>query len=256
MKKVLNCCLILTIISVICIGESVKAMPNPWIDCGDDISCGAKKAGFNFPLRVKKYSVRAMDGLMEIKFPLDKKRTVTVRKAVEYKGAGGENGIQDISGDYNNYKFNEPVRLNNGVLFDVRGNNKNKFYVANFAAESGYYSFYCSEGMKMNDLKYFYKILEEAEAPRMNFSETEKNTIEKLAESRTVDSIVEPVYTQDCFPRTLQKKGVSKECFDRANLGDDKYCSASEIKMIKEYYKKGQNKDPLNDCSGKFCAEE
>ena len=49
------------------------AIPNPWIDCGDDISCGAKKAGFNLPLNIKNYSVRAMKDVLEINFPLDKK---------------------------------------------------------------------------------------------------------------------------------------------------------------------------------------
>ena len=37
--------------------------------CNDDISCGAKKAGFNLPIRVNNYSVRAMEGLLEINFP-------------------------------------------------------------------------------------------------------------------------------------------------------------------------------------------
>ena len=72
---------------------------------------------------------------------------------------------------------------------------------------------------------------------------------------RDKGGIVEPVYTQDCFPRTLQKKGVTKNCFERANLGDDSFCSASEIKMIKYYYKKGYKKDPLNNGEGQFCAE-
>ena len=72
---------------------------------------------------------------------------------------------------------------------------------------------------------------------------------------RRVDEIVEPVYTQDCFPKTLAKRGVTKNCFERANLGEDSFCSASEVKMIKEYYKKGQDKDPLNNGDGGFCAK-
>lgn len=70
-----------------------------------------------------------------------------------------------------------------------------------------------------------------------------------------VDGIVEPVYTQDCFPRTLQQSGVSKKCFERANLGQNILCSPTEIKMIQEYYQKGQENDPLNDGSGHFCAD-
>ena len=31
---------------------SAKSMPNPWIECGEDVNCGATKAGFYFPLKV------------------------------------------------------------------------------------------------------------------------------------------------------------------------------------------------------------
>ena len=81
-------------------------------------------------------------------------------------------------------------------------------------------------------------------------------TIEELQDLRRIDGIVEPVYTQDCFPRTLQQNGVTKNCFERANLGQNDFCTDSEIKMIKYYYEKGQENDPLNDGSGQFCADE
>ncbi|MBR6099213.1 hypothetical protein IKP85_05640 [bacterium] len=80
-------------------------------------------------------------------------------------------------------------------------------------------------------------------------------SVNGLREGRRVDGIVEPVYTQDCFPRTLQQSGVTKKCFERANLGQNIFCSKYEIKLIEEYYQKGQDKDPLNDGSGKFCAD-
>ena len=80
-------------------------------------------------------------------------------------------------------------------------------------------------------------------------------SINELQKSRTVDGIVEPVFTQDCFPRTLEQSGVSKNCFERANLGQNLFCSEKELNMIKEYYQKGQENDPLNDGSGQFCAE-
>lgn len=80
-------------------------------------------------------------------------------------------------------------------------------------------------------------------------------SIKALQDSRKVDGIVEPVYTQDCFPKTLHKNGVSKKCFEYANLGQNALCTKSEIKKIQEYYKKGQEKDPLNDGSGNFCAD-
>ena len=110
--------------------------------------------------------------------------------------------------------------------------------------------------MKLDDINYLYKLIEEAEAPRHFEDDRSSYTLEQLQDLRRVDGIVEPVYTQDCFPRTLQKKGVTNDCFERANLGEDSHCSASEVLMIKEYYKKGYKNDPLNDGSGNFCAVE
>ncbi|MBQ8459929.1 hypothetical protein IJ541_07490 [bacterium] len=78
-------------------------------------------------------------------------------------------------------------------------------------------------------------------------------SINALREARRVDGIVEPVYTQDCFPRTLERNGVTKRCFERANLGQTIFCFKSEIETIEEYYKKGQDKDPLNGTKN-FCA--
>ena len=254
MKKTKTILLILILFISLVMKYNANAMINPWIDCDDDIYCAAQKAGFNFPLRVQNYTVRAMNDMIEIIFPLDKKRTVTVRKSQLYEGETDKNGIKDISGVYNNYPVNKSIKLQNGVIFNTRGDKK-KYYVVNFAAESGYYSFYSKEGLTIKDINRFYNLLEEAEAPRYNFDGT-NYTIEQLQNLRKVDDIVEPVFTQDCFPRTLQKRGVTQNCFERANLGDDTNCSASEIKMIKEYYKKGQDKDPLNNGSGNFCADE
>ena len=221
------------------------AIPNPWIDCEDDISCGSKKAGFNFPLRLNSYSVRAMEGMLEITFQLDKKRNVTLRKAVEY------DVNSDISGVYEYYPVNKTITLKNGVIVNVRGK-KDVYYVVNFAASTGYYSAYSAQGMKISDIEYLYALIAEAEAPR--YSEKDNLTIEQLRDLRRVDGIVEPVFSQDCFPKTLQKHGVTKDCFERANLGQDSACSLSQIIMIKRYYKKGQKCDPLNG-SKNFCAE-
>ncbi len=230
------------------------AIPNPWTDCKDDISMASNIAGFNLPLRVKNYNARAMKGMIEITFPLNKRHNVTVRKTESYEGNADENGIKDISGNYNSYPVNKTIWIEKAVPFNVRGE-KNKFHVANFAAETGYYSLYSEKGMKIKHITALYKLLAEAEAPRYSEDEKSSYTIEQLQDSRRIDDIVEPVYTQDCFPRTLEKKGVTFNCFERANLGEDSACSLSEIKMIKEYYKKGQNKDPLNDGSGEFCAK-
>lgn len=79
-------------------------------------------------------------------------------------------------------------------------------------------------------------------------------SLNSLMDSRRVDGIVEPVYTQDCFPKTLEKNGVSKRCFERANLGQTVFCSKTEIAIIEGYYKIGQGKDPLNG-TREFCAD-
>lgn len=221
--------------------NTVSAIPNPWTECGDDISCAANIAGFNFPLRIKNYSVRAMKDMIELTFSIDRKRTVTVRKSLLFNGKIGEYGIKDISGDYNNYPFNKIIWIEKAVPFSVKGY-KNKFYTVNFAAETGNYSITCKNGLKLKDIKYFYKLLKEAEASRHNFDETNHYTIKQLQDLRRINDTVEPVFTHDCFPRSLQKKGVTKNCFERANLGQDIFCSASEIKMIKKYYKKGRIK--------------
>ena len=212
------------------------AIPNPWINCGDDISCGAQKAGFNFPLGVNNYSVRAMNGMMEITFPLDKKRSITARKASDIDVEANQYGIKDISGDYNNYPVNKVLWLKNGVPYAVRGY-RNKYRVVSFAAEHGYYSF-LGECIKPADIKYLYKLLEEAEAPIGNNDYTDGYTLEQLQDMRRIDGIVEPIYSQDYLPQTLIKKGVTQECFERANLSNNNFCTASQIKMIKEYYKK------------------
>ena len=44
-------------------------------------------------------------------------------------------------------------------------------------------------------------------------------SIKALQDSRKVDGIVEPVYTQDCFPKTLHKNGVSKKYYGKQNVG-------------------------------------
>ena len=99
-------------------------------------------------------------------------------------------------------------------------------------------------------------MLKQTNTAESNLNNKADYTIEELMDLRRVDGIVEPVYTQDCFPQTLKNLGVSKDCFERANLDDDSLCSSSEIKAIKEYYKKGQENDPLNDGNGNFCADE
>ena len=146
---------------------SAQSMVNPWTDCGENINCGAQKAGFNFPLDVKNYTVRAMKGMLEIRFPLDDRRIVIARKAITVKANVDENGYKDISGDYNEYPVNKTVILDNGVKFSVRGE-ENNYKVISFAAGTGYYSIMCAEGLTKEDIEYFYKLLAAAEAPKYN----------------------------------------------------------------------------------------
>ena len=216
--------------------QRIAAIPNPWVDCGDDISCGAQKAGFNFPLLVKNYSVRAMEDMMEIKFPIDKKRNVMIRKSIYYTGKTDDNGIGDNSGVYENYPVNKTISLKNGVMLNVRGN-KNKFYVVNFAAETGYYSLYSKDGMTLKDINNLYNLIREAETTGNNVEGNTSYSIEELKELRTVKGKFKPVYTKGSVPNVLEKRGVTKDCFERANLGQDSACSESQIKMIKAYYK-------------------
>lgn len=150
--------------------QKTYSMPNPWTDCKADMYCASQEAGFNFPLRVQNYTVRAMKDMIEITFPLNKRKMVTARKSQFYEGKADENGIKDISGDYNVYPVNKSIRLKNGVVFNVRGNKK-KFYVINFAAETGYYSFYSSKGMNIKDINRLYNLLEQAETPKNSFCE-------------------------------------------------------------------------------------
>ena len=232
MKKFCLC--LFMVLFVFCF--NANAMQNPWITCSDDLGFAMAQSGVKFPLRVENYTVRAMKDLIEITFPLDKKRMVTVRKSSNFDGPILPNGIVDISGDFNHYKINKLTYLKNGIAFWTRGEKK-KFYVVAFAAENGFYSFSCPQGLKLKDLEYFYNLLVEAEAPRFNYDEEETLTIEQLQDLRRVDGIVEPVYTQDYMPEVLRKKGVTQKCFDRANLNQDTFCSTSEIIMIKEYYR-------------------
>ena len=160
LKKILYFILILSCF-VFCINKT-SAIPNPWTECGNDIYCAANIAGFDFPLQVKNSSVRAMSDMIEIRFLLDKKRSVTIRKSVSCKGNPDEYGIADISGDYNNYPVNKIIMIDQSVPFSVRGS-KNKFYVINFVAETGYYSLNCKKGLKLKDIKYLYKLIKEAE---------------------------------------------------------------------------------------------
>lgn len=132
---------------------------NPWHDCNDNLTQAAKIAGFKFPLNLSNYTVRAMKDMIEITYPLDEFREVTVRKSWT-----NENG--DISGDYNQYPINKTITLSNGVNVQTRGD-KDKIYVMNMSAYSGYYSARCEKGMSVKEIEGIYEVLREAEDEKL-----------------------------------------------------------------------------------------
>ena len=142
-----------------CATSNMCGMPNPWIECGDNLECAAKKAGFQFPLVLSNYQVRAMSDMIEITYPLDEFRNVIVRKSLT------ETDNLDISGDYNKYPISDEVVLKSGVVINVRRDNT-KYYVAYFAAESGVYSINCQKGMSLNELQGVFDVIEAAEASK------------------------------------------------------------------------------------------
>ena len=142
-----------------CATSSMCGMPNPWIECGDNLECAAKKAGFQFPLVLSNYQVRAMSDMIEITYPLDEFRNVIVRKSLT------ETDNLDISGDYNKYPVNKEYTLPNTVVVNIRGNEElvNVMY---FGAESGCFSVQNNEGMSYDEIYQIFKMIEEVEAPK------------------------------------------------------------------------------------------
>lgn len=143
--------------------QNANAIENPWVNCGSDYSCAVQKAGFIYSLNVKNPSIRAMKDMIEIKFLLDKHRTVTARKSTNYEGVKIGIGINDISGVYGTYPVSKMIELDNGALFYARGQ-KNKYYIINYEDETGFYSFVCGSGIKIKDIKYLYKLILESKS--------------------------------------------------------------------------------------------
>ena len=140
--------------------EKLVGISNPWTECNTDFKCGTKNAGFNFPLSLSNYKIRAMKGMFEISYPLDEFRTVTVRKGFDESNNG------DNSGDYNKYPDNKIYTLENGVDINIRGD-KNKIYVMYFMAESGVYSARSEQGMTKREVEGIYNVIREAEEPKL-----------------------------------------------------------------------------------------
>ena len=143
-----------------CTNSGMVGMPNPWIECGDNLECAAKKAGFKFPLVLSNYQVRAMDDMIEITYPLDEVRNVVVRKCSH------ETDNLDISGVYTDYPIKDKIELKNEIMVNVR-RDTSKIYVAYFAAESGVFSIYCEQGISAKELQGIFDIISEAETSQL-----------------------------------------------------------------------------------------
>lgn len=138
---------------------STIGMPNPWTDCGKDLNLAAQKAGFSFPLSLSDYTVRAMNDMIEITYPLDEHRTISVRKSSTEINSG------DISGDSNSYPLIDKALIHNCVPITLKRDN-NRIYVMYFGAESGYFSARCEQGMSLKEVEAIYEIIAAAEAPK------------------------------------------------------------------------------------------
>lgn len=133
-------------------------MPNPWTDCNTNLKQASEIAGFTFPLTLSNYTARAMNGMIEINYPLDEFRTVCLRK-VDFKKYDVND---DISGVYMNYPINKEIKLNDDTVAKVRGD-ENKIYVANIITQNGHYCAYCKEGMTTKEIEDIYNIIIESE---------------------------------------------------------------------------------------------
>ncbi|MBO7611544.1 MAG: hypothetical protein J6T23_04950 [Elusimicrobia bacterium] len=167
MKKLIF--LLLTfVVFVSCFAKKAEKQPtfvgmaNPWTDCGTDFEQASLIAGFSFPLKLSNCDVRAMNGMIEVRYPLDEKRTVYVRKTDSDKLVN--NG--DISGVYVDYPIKKEITLKDCVPVQTRGS-RDKIYVMNMVASAGYYSAYCKYGMTVEEIEDIYNLIAEAEMSKI-----------------------------------------------------------------------------------------
>lgn len=131
-------------------------IPNPWTDCEKNLPQASKIAGFQLALPLKNYTTRAMTGMIEINWKIDKTRDCTIRKS-SFEGLKG-----DTSGDYNVYPLKKETTLKNSAKVITRGNEK-LVYVMYFAANKKYYSVSCEKGLTLEELNTIYELIAKAE---------------------------------------------------------------------------------------------
>lgn len=81
-----------------------------------------------------------------------------------------------------------------------------------------------------------------------------KNKVNGMDNTRAYNNKAQTVFTRECFPRYLSERGITLECFSRANLGDNSACSASQLQVIRNYYESDYNSDIYRG-SEAFCAK-
>ena len=126
-------------------------MPNPWHECNTDLECGAKVAGFKFPVVLSNYHVRAMNGILEVTYPLDEFRNVIVRKSNKFK-------TDTLSGVYIDYPVNKEIKIKNEYPAQISGT-EDKIYVLNIHNSKNYYSAYCEKGMSLKEAEGIFEVL-------------------------------------------------------------------------------------------------
>lgn len=126
-------------------------LPDKWTDCGTDMSCAKKIAGFDFPLNIKKHKIKATDNFIEILMPLNKLRTAELRKT---KGTP----FADISSCDKDYYLKSELELTKDEVLFTQGNDK-RIYVVNFWLNGYDYSIYCKRGMTSADVISVYELI-------------------------------------------------------------------------------------------------
>lgn len=139
----------------------VPAVPAvDWQDCGADLAKAASIAGFRFEPLVRDFSVRAAEGVIEVKYPLSDGRYVAVRKGLE-----GMN-YTDIAIDGLEDK---EVTFDNGVTMEAKCDG-DVIKSAVLGAESGIFTIICDGGISEDELSGVYDVIANAEMTMINES--------------------------------------------------------------------------------------
>ena len=123
--------------------------PNPWTDCAQDFEQAAEVSGIDFQVPLSDYEVRAMDNMVEIRIT-EQENLIILRKSL----AMSDN--QDNSGDYNNYRQNEPAEFNPDVMLRKKNG---LVYVMYFTIGDYRYSVRCTKGMSIQQAEHFYNLI-------------------------------------------------------------------------------------------------